>query len=83
MKLDDYQWQSDFAIQHQAQGRAEGRVEGRAEEAAKALLIVLRGRKVCVSGEARERITGCQDVARLESWLERAGTVNTIDELFE
>jgi hypothetical protein len=82
VKIEGYQWQSDFAIEHQSIGRAEGRAEGEALGEAKALLLVLRGRKVCVSDQARERIMGCTDLDKLERWLERAATVDTVDELF-
>ncbi|WP_344590155.1 hypothetical protein [Actinomadura vinacea] len=73
--LDDYQWQSDFAIKHRSEGRAEGE--------ARALLMFLRARKICVSDETREQITGCTDLDRLELWLKRAATINTTDELFD
>jgi predicted transposase YdaD len=86
VKIEEYQWQSDFALEHQSigrtEGRTEGRAEGRAEGEAKAVLLVLQARKVCVSQEARERITGCTDLEQLERWLERAATVDTLDELF-
>lgn len=49
----------------------------------KALLLMLESRKVCVSKEARERITRCTDLEQLERWLSRAGTVTSTDELFE
>jgi hypothetical protein len=71
----EYQWQSDFAIEHIA--------EGEVEEASKAVLIILRARKICVSDQARQRINDCGDLDQLERWLERAATVNTVEELFE
>jgi hypothetical protein len=78
VKIEEYQWQSDFALEHQSIGRTEGRAEGEA----KAVLLVLQARKVCVSQEARERIMSCTDLEQLERWLERAATVGTLDELF-
>jgi hypothetical protein len=72
--IENYVWKSDFALEHQAKGRAEGE--------AKALLLMLRARKVCVSDEARDRIMSCTDLQQLERWVERAVTVDTVDELF-
>jgi hypothetical protein len=63
--------------------RAEGRDEGRAEGEARALLTVLRGRGIAVADAARERILAERDRARLERWLEKAGTAATVAELLE
>jgi hypothetical protein len=79
LKLDDYVWQSDFAIKH----RSEGKAEGKAEEAAKAVLTMLRARKICVPDEVKQRVVDCADLDQLERWLERATTVNTAGELFD
>lgn len=75
MKLEEYEWQSDFAIQHQAKGRAEGE--------AHAILVVLQSRGIHVSDDARERITGCTDKEQLERWLKRTAKVQSADELFD
>jgi PD-(D/E)XK nuclease family transposase len=63
--------------------RKEGRDEGRAEGEARALLTVLRGRGIAVPDAARERILAEKDPARLERWLERAGTSATVAEIFD
>jgi hypothetical protein len=60
-----------------------GRDEGRAEGEARALLTVLRGRGIAVPDEARERILAEKDPARLERWLERAGTLATVAEVID
>jgi predicted transposase YdaD len=65
------------------EGRDEGRAEGRAEGEARALLTVLRGRGIAVPDAARERILAERDRARLERWLEKAGTAATVAELLE
>jgi hypothetical protein len=74
MKIDNYEWESDFAIKH----RAEGRVEGEA----RAILGFLRARGICVSDEARRRIMGCTVEHQLERWAERAAGIRTVDDLF-
>ncbi|GAB3279292.1 hypothetical protein GCM10027589_05740 [Actinocorallia lasiicapitis] len=58
------------------------RLEAEAAGEAKALLIVLKGRKICVTDEIRDRILACTDSAVLETWLERAGHVTKIEQLF-
>jgi hypothetical protein len=59
------------------------RDEGRAEGEAKALLLVLAGRGIDVSDEARERITNCTDHATLSTWLTRSATATSAAEIFE
>jgi hypothetical protein len=71
MKLSEYEWKSDFALEHQAIGEA------------RAILGFLRARGICVSDDARDRITGCTDHDQLENWIERAAKVQTVDELFD
>ncbi len=63
--------------------RDEGRQEGRTEGEARALLTVLRGRGIAVPDAARERILAEKDPARLERWLEKAGTSATVVEIFD
>jgi hypothetical protein len=36
-----------------------------------------------VSDTARERILGCTDLALVSDWLDRAGTVERAEELFD
>ncbi|WP_026127548.1 serpin family protein [Nocardiopsis lucentensis] len=55
----------------------------RAEGEAKAILRFLSKHGVEVPEEARERISRCQDADTLDTWLERAMTATTIDELFD
>jgi hypothetical protein len=64
------------------QGRSEGRAEGRAEGEAKMLLRVLAARGFSLPDEIRERVTGCTDLAQLESWGERAVTARSVREIF-
>jgi len=81
-----YEYQSDFAKKHVAQGRAEGltegltkgRTEGRTEEAAHAVLTVLRTRGLVVPDAVRERILAQKDPERLERWLEKAVVATSV-----
>jgi hypothetical protein len=75
MKLDNYQWQGQFARRHIAEGRVEGE--------AKSILLVLAARDIPVSDHIRDRVTTCTDLDQLEHWVQRAATINTADELFD
>lgn len=83
MAIGTYEYQSDFARRYYGQGRAEGVAEGRAEGEAAALLAVLAARGIEVPGDARDRITGCTDLALLETWIRRAATATAIQDLFD
>ncbi|MBQ0828667.1 hypothetical protein [Streptomyces tagetis] len=64
------------------EGRAEGEAKGRAKGKAAGVLRVLEVRGIEVSEAERERITRCEDLTRLDDWLDRAGTVGRAEELF-
>lgn len=78
IKIETYEYESDFARRYYGQGKTEGRSEGEA----KALLRVLAARGIAVSDDARARITACADLDQLERWLDRAVSVDSADELF-
>ncbi|RAJ90591.1 MULTISPECIES: hypothetical protein [unclassified Streptomyces] len=61
--------------------RAEGRAEGEAKGEAKAILRFLDHRGVAVPDEARATIAGCTDPDTLDTWLDRAFTATTIDDV--
>ncbi|MFF5182808.1 hypothetical protein ACFY30_03300 [Streptomyces sp. NPDC000345] len=63
-------------------GQAKGLAEGRAKGLAEGVLRILEVRGLPVSGEVRERIATCSDLALLDDWLVRAGTVEHVEELF-
>ncbi|MEV5738931.1 hypothetical protein AB0L30_02640 [Microbispora rosea] len=63
-------------------GRAEGREEGRAEGEIDSILTVLDARGLEISDEARERIRRCEDLSQLSTWVRRAATVASADDLF-
>ncbi|MFI1730662.1 hypothetical protein ACH40E_15820 [Streptomyces acidicola] len=64
------------------EGRTEGEATGEAKGEAKGVLRVLEVRGLPVSDDARERITTCTDLDRLNNWLDRAGTVTRTEDLF-
>jgi hypothetical protein len=74
-----YEYQSDFARRHHAQGVAIGQAKARAE----AVITVLETRGVPLSHEHRERILGSADLEELGKWVRKAVTVSSADELFE
>jgi hypothetical protein len=74
MASGQYEYQSDFAKKH----RAEGRVEGEALS----IVTVLEARGLPVTSEARARILACADLEILERWLRKAVSVSSADELF-
>ncbi|TDD77629.1 hypothetical protein [Actinomadura rubrisoli] len=76
--LDHYQWQSEFAITHRAEGRLKGRVKG----SATAILLVLDARGVAVPDNVRERVTSCTDLDQLERLIRRAAVIESGEELF-
>lgn len=62
--------------------RAEGRAEGEARGEARAILEFLAARGVDVPDHARAHITACTDHDQLRTWIRRAATATTIDDLF-
>ena len=63
----------ELANQHEQLGEAHG--EGRA------VLTVLDARGVPVPTAVREQILGCTDLAQLDTWLRRAITATTADDV--
>jgi hypothetical protein len=58
-----------------------GKAEGEAKGAAKALLLVLQGRGIAITDDQQRHIFACTDLATLDRWLERSGSVASVDEL--
>ncbi|TDD91431.1 hypothetical protein E1293_02275 [Actinomadura darangshiensis] len=79
MKLENHEWQSDFALRHIAEGKAEGKAEGEA----RSVLLVLDARGISVPNDVRERICECSDTDQLERWLQRAATITSAEELLD
>lgn len=79
MSTTTHQYQSDFARRYFERGQVKGKAEGEA----RAVLVVLDARGIEVPDDARDRITGCTDVARLETWARRAATADKVQDLFD
>lgn len=79
MIIKGYEYQSEALRQSFAEGEARGEAKG----AARIILRRLAGRGLCVSPEIRDRITGCTDIAQLETWSDRANLVTTARQLFD
>ena len=74
-----YQYQSDFAKKHYAEGFAQGICQVRAQN----VLTAFRVRGIAVPDATRERILAETDPARLERWLERAVVASSLGEVIE
>jgi hypothetical protein len=78
-----YEWKSDFAKAHRAEGREEGREEGRVQGEATMLLLMLEARGIAVPDEVRERVTNCTDTDQLERWAKRAAVIDNAEDLLD
>jgi hypothetical protein len=79
MKIDGYEYQSDFARQYVA----EGEVKGKAEGEAKLILRTLERRKIAVSPDQVEHIRSCRDESQLLTWFDRALTARSISDVLD
>jgi hypothetical protein len=79
VKTAGYEWQSDFAKTHIAEGRAEGVAIGEA----RLLLRILKNRGITVPDDIHERITNCTDTDQLERWGDRALVIERAEQLFD
>ncbi|WP_239064214.1 MULTISPECIES: hypothetical protein [unclassified Streptomyces] len=61
----------------------EGKAEGEARGEVRGILRVLEVRGIAVSDEVRRRITDCTDLDVLGDWLDRSGTVERAEDLFD
>ncbi|WP_067666988.1 hypothetical protein [Nocardia miyunensis] len=75
MATGTYQYKSEFARRYYAEGEAKGE--------ASALLTILRARQLPVPEEVEQRVLSCSDLDLLSSWVRRAATAATIEEVFE
>jgi hypothetical protein len=71
-----------FLSESQRSSYEKGLVEGITADRAANVLEVLDARGLSVSREQRERVLGCSDPNLLKTWLRRAATVASSDELF-
>jgi hypothetical protein len=83
MRIEGYEYQSEFARRYFSEGKAAGQAEGKAEGRIESLLTILDARGLSVSDAHREQILACSDEAQLDVWLRRALTIDRVDALFE
>jgi hypothetical protein len=69
-----YEYQSETARRYYR--------EGSVTTAAANVLAFLEARGIAVTNDQRERITGCEDLDTLNSWVRKAATITSADELF-
>lgn len=69
------EYRSAFARRYYAEGEAKG--------LAKAIIQVLEARGLTVPEEIGERILSCHDIRKLNTWVKRAATIDTVDDLVE
>ncbi|MBK6692811.1 MAG: hypothetical protein IPG50_11460 [Myxococcales bacterium] len=74
MDIRKYEFKSEFAKKHRAEGRQEGRVG--------ALLAILEARGLSVSEAEQEAIAACTDATLLTRWIRKAATAATVAEVF-
>jgi len=67
----------ELAAQHEQLGEARGKAQGEGQ----AVLTVLDTRGVPVPEAVREQILACTDLAQLDTWLRRAVTATTADDV--
>jgi hypothetical protein len=77
----EHEFRSELARENFARGEARGQARGQARGEAQAVLTVLDARGVHVPTALREQILACTDLAQLDTWLRRAGTATTIDDV--
>ncbi|MBV9315740.1 MAG: hypothetical protein JO100_18855, partial [Pseudonocardia sp.] len=66
----------------EARGQARGEARGQARGEARSVLAVLDARGINVPEDTRNRITSCTDLDQLNTWIRRAATATSIDDLF-
>jgi len=81
MATGTYEYQSDFAKRHVAEGRAQGEARGGAHGRALAILAVLQARGVDVPAAVRERVLSCAHIATLDVRVARAATAKAAEEV--
>ena len=73
----------EIRAKEKAEGKIEGLTEGEIKGKAEAILTVLAGRGLSPGAAVRRRILGTTDLATLERWLLKAGTVSSPEEVVE
>jgi hypothetical protein len=86
MRIEGYEYTTEFLRRAKAEGKAEGIAEGKAEgiaEGARRMLIaVFEARGWRPTPPTLQRIDACTDEGQLERWARRAIVVDDIDDVF-
>jgi hypothetical protein len=75
LMMTDSEFYSDTFRNAEANAQAKGKAED--------ILTFLQARGIAVTEVQKERISGCRDLAQLDTWVMRAATVEAADELFD
>jgi len=79
MTAGTHEFRSDFASRYYRQGEADGEING----TRRMLLAVLVAREIEVSDRADSCIANCGDLRTLESWVRRAATADSIEDVID
>lgn len=83
MKSGTWEFQSDYAKSLRAEGLTMGLAEGEARGLVNAVLRVLKNRGIHLTGQARQHILDCTDIDQANTWLDRATTAHTIEDILK
>ena len=72
-----------FEAKGRAEGEVKGETRGEAKGRAQSVLSILRARGIEIPDEVSEKVLICSDLSLLETWLARAITCKTAEELFD
>ena len=76
-----HEYRSELFRTLAAQNQAVGEARGEARGEGRAVLTVLDARGVEVPAAVREQILACTDLGQLDTWLRRAVTATTADDV--
>jgi len=71
-----------FVERFLAECKAEARARNFAKGAAEIILRVLAARGVQVPVEIQQQVLSCRDLSQLETWVNRAATADSIEDVF-
>lgn len=78
MRIEGYEFQTDFL----RRAKAEGIIEGKAEGARQILVAILEARGFTPTPADLHRVHACTDEAQLERWARRAIVAESLDDVF-
>jgi hypothetical protein len=77
--VETFRYQSEFTERLKAEGEAKGKAEGEA----RSVVAVLEARGLVVDEAVRERIVATTDLDLLDTWVRRAVSVDSAEQLFD